>query len=100
MKQCISVENIKCGGCANSIRKKLSAIEAVNAVDVDVESGQVSFEAETDATLEEVKSLLRALGYPETGTQAGLSAAGAKAKSYVSCALGKMSDENESLPKR
>lgn len=94
MKQCIHVENIKCGGCANSIRKKLSVIDAVKDVDVDVESGQVSYDAETTQAVEEVKEVLRSMGYPQAGSQSGLSAAGAKAKSYVSCALGKMSDEH------
>jgi copper chaperone len=36
----------------------------------------------------EVKEKLKTLGYPEDGEANGL---GSKAKSYVSCAIGKMS---------
>ena len=40
----VFVENIKCGGCANSIRKQLQTLKGVESVDVDVEQGQVTVE--------------------------------------------------------
>jgi copper chaperone len=86
----ISVENIKCGGCANTITTKLNAIDAVEASDVDVENGVVTITGD-EAQKMEVAALLLKLGYPETGTAEGLTAAKAKAKSFVSCAVGKMS---------
>ena len=85
----ISVENIKCGGCANTITTKLNAIDAVEASDVDVEKGVVSITGD-EAQKAAVTELLLKLGYPETGTAEGLKAAKAKAKSFVSCAVGKM----------
>ena len=85
----ISVENIKCGGCASSIRKALSAIEGVAAVDVNIEQGEVRVEGE--AARPAVAKRLLELGYPERGTASGLSAAAAKAKSFVSCAIGRTS---------
>jgi copper chaperone len=85
----ISVENIKCGGCANTITTKLNAMDAVKGCDVDVESGVVTVNGD-EANKPEVALLLLKLGYPETGTAEGLKAAKAKAKSFVSCAVGKM----------
>lgn len=92
----VSVENIKCGGCANSIRKQLVAMESVENVNVDVEQGQVSLQCSDSVNSDElrlqlVQTLLK-MGYPETGSVEGLKSAGAKAKSFVSCAVGRMSD--------
>lgn len=93
----ISVENIKCGGCASSIRKQLQAISAVESVEVDVENGLVTAQileaSNSDALRSELVAKLLKMGYPETGSVEGLRAAGAKAKSFVSCAVGKMTDD-------
>jgi len=86
----ISVENIKCGGCANTITTKLNALDEVDDCQVDVESGAVSI-AGDESHKRLVTQLLLKLGYPETGTAEGLEAAKAKAKSFVSCAVGRMS---------
>lgn len=85
----ISVENIKCGGCANTITSKLSQLDGVDNCEVDVEKGVVTINGD-ESHKAEVTSLLLKLGYPESGTAEGLKAAKAKAKSYVSCAVGKM----------
>ncbi len=86
----ISVENIKCGGCANTISTKLNAHEAVDDCQVDIENGVVSINGD-ESSREAISMLLLKLGYPESGTAEGLKAAKAKAKSFVSCAVGKMS---------
>lgn len=85
----ISVENIKCGGCAGSIKKKLGADSRVTAVEVDVENGMVVIEASENAR-EDFSSALLKMGYPESGTAEGVAAAKARAKSFVSCAIGKV----------
>lgn len=85
----IEVENIKCGGCASSIRKGLLALDGVRGVEVDIEAGAVEVEADT-ALRTDVAGKLAAMGYPETGSVQGLRSAGAKAKSFVSCAVGRM----------
>ena len=85
----ISVENIKCGGCASTITSKLNAMEVVDSCEVDVEQGIVSIVGD-EANRAEVAQLLLKLGYPESGTAEGLKAAAAKAKSFVSCAVGRM----------
>ncbi len=86
----ITVENIKCGGCASTITRRLNELDAVSDCQVDVETGMVSISGDESSKLE-VTQLLLNLGYPESGTAEGLKAAKAKAKSFVSCAVGKMS---------
>lgn len=85
----LSVENIKCGGCAGTITKRLNELDSVRECQVDVENGMVSITGD-ESSKAEVSQLLLKLGYPETGTAEGLKAATAKAKSFVSCAVGKM----------
>jgi len=94
----VAVENIKCGGCANGIKQKLIQIEGVKQVGVEIEPGLVEVEFEDahdeESLLSKVKAQLASMGYPEVGSVEGLKAAGAKAKSFVSCAVGKMSDSS------
>lgn len=90
MKHIIEVENIKCGGCANTIMNKLNKLDGVEQVSVDIEAGRVSVEASDDNREQLVQTLLQS-GYPEKGTAEGIKAAKAKAKSFVSCAIGRMS---------
>lgn len=92
MQHVLDVENIKCGGCAHSIVSKLSSIKGVDQVDIDIEQGQVRFECPENC-LSEVKTELLKMGYPEKGSVEGLASAGAKAKSFVSCAIGKVTKE-------
>jgi len=89
MSVVIQVENIKCGGCAGTIKKKLGEDSRVSAVEVDIEQGIVTIEGvEQDSAL--FSEMLLKMGYPETGTAEGIAAAKAKAKSFVSCAIGKV----------
>ena len=74
----ISVENIKCGGCANTIRSRLLEEPGVSDVEVDIEQGQVSIQAAGDHRAALVERLAK-LGYPEVGSVEGLKAAAAKA---------------------
>lgn len=85
----IEVENIKCGGCASSIRKGLLEDARVTDAQVDVESGKVSIEA-PEAARDELALSLAHMGYPEVGSVEGMKAAAAKAKSFVSCAIGRI----------
>jgi copper chaperone len=85
----IAVENIKCGGCANSIRSKLVEQELVRRVDVDVEQGEVHVEGNPEWR-NQVALALAKMGYPEVGSVDGMKAAAAKAKSFVSCAIGRI----------
>lgn len=89
MQHIIEVENIKCGGCANTITGKLSKLDGVSNVQVDIEHGRITLEAAEHSRTQLVEVLLSA-GYPETGSIEGIRAAKAKAKSFVSCAIGRM----------
>ena len=88
METTIYIQNLKCGGCANTITKGISSMESIANVLVNVEESTVTFSYSTEEQLEEVKNKLKSMGYPEDGEANTL---GAKAKSYVSCAIGKMS---------
>jgi copper chaperone CopZ len=87
MNTILYVQNLKCGGCANTITKNITAIKHISNVIIKVEESSVAFDSDTPETVELVKEKLKSLGYPEDGTANNL---GSKAKSYVSCAIGKM----------
>jgi len=89
----IQVDNIKCGGCANSIQTKLLTLDKVSEVIVDIDAGEVTVEVADEAGRKMVVESLLTLGYPETGSAEGLASMGAKAKSFVSCAVGRMNDK-------
>lgn len=89
----IEVENIKCGGCASSIKTKLNKTDGVDSADVDVENGSVTVKADTVAK-DKIIASLKSMGYPEVGSVEGLANAKAKATSFVSCAVGKMNKDN------
>ena len=91
MKISIEVENIRCGGCANTISKKLTAIEGVDAVDVAIEDQTVTIDSSDNNVRDEVVAALYKMGYPERGSVEGVDALKEKAKSVVSCAIGKVS---------
>ena len=89
MEHVIEVENIRCGGCANTITHSLQKLDAVSSVSVDIETGRVTVTTDVDDRERLVAALLKN-GYPEKGSAEGLQAAKAKAKSFVSCAIGKL----------
>lgn len=67
-------------------------MDVVDSCEVDIESGVITVNGDLSYKSEVVQLLLK-LGYPESGTAEGLKAATAKAKSFVSCAVGKMSSD-------
>lgn len=88
MNTTIKVQNLKCGGCANTITNKLSSLPNVTDVKIDVEESLVSFEYIDELTFESVIETLKINGYPQDGDENSF---GTKAKSFVSCAIGRMS---------
>ena len=86
----IHVENIKCGGCEKSIVKGLSTIEGLSDIVIDRDQQIVTVTA--DASLRnDIAAKLKSMGYPEYGSVSGLDAGLANAKSFVSCAIGRVS---------
>ena len=87
MNTTLEIQNLKCGGCANTIITRLSDLDGINDVKVDNDTNTVSFNYTDETTLNKSIDLLSKLGYPVEGEQNPLIK---KAKSYVSCAVGRM----------
>jgi len=84
------LQNLKCDGCANTITNALNKLEGVSMAIVDIESHSVTFEYSTENQIELVEKKLASLGYPiDTDTNSIMQ----KAKSFVSCAVGRMTDK-------
>lgn len=86
MKTEFIIQNLKCGGCSNQITNKLSQIEGVTEVQVQVEQSSVSFNYTRENELVEVVSSLKQMGYPlieQANTLLDMT------KSYVSCIIGR-----------
>jgi len=86
MNATLVIENLKCGGCAATIKKGLLSLDHVENVEVNVDSSEVTYEASADVS-DAVKEKLSKMGYPMVGDKNTL---GHKAKSFVSCAIGRM----------
>ena len=84
MEQLFAVENIKCVGCENTIKKALKKIPLVEDVAINIETGTIKITGAGERQL--ILDKLYELGYPELGDNSFIS----KAKSYVSCAIGKV----------
>jgi copper chaperone len=82
----IQIENLKCGGCAATIKKGISTLQGIQEVTVDVENSIVIINYE-NVNLEEIKTKLSKLGYPEVCDKNTVLH---KAKSFVSCAVGRL----------
>jgi copper chaperone len=82
----IFVENIKCGGCMTSIKNVLEKIKGIVKVEIDKDEEKISLTGES-YHLSEVIDSLNTMGYPQKGENSVFK----QAKSYVSCAIGKMS---------
>jgi len=80
----IHVVNIKCGGCEASIISALQKAGLVN-IKVDVQNQIVSFEG----NIQTANKILAKMGYPEANSPEAKRLS-KKAKSYISCAVGKM----------
>jgi copper chaperone CopZ len=88
MTTTIKIQNLKCGGCANTIIKKVSDIENVTNVNVNVAESTVTFDSHGQNEITLVRHKMAVLGYPADGENNSVVS---KAKSYFSCASGKMS---------
>lgn len=87
MTHIFEVENIKCGGCMNTIRKGLEQLPGVHAAQPENEHGTVTVEFDENIVAETaISAKLTEMGYPPTGENT----LGKKAKSYVSCMIGRV----------
>lgn len=86
MEQIFEVENIKCGGCVNSIKTALLKLDNIDDVDINKETGSVKVFGIAENSI--IIKKLNELGYPEKGDNTTIK----KAKSYVSCAIGRINE--------
>ena len=84
----IKIQNLKCHGCANTIITQLTKLEGILGVTVNNDTDEVTLNFESDSQLVTVNKKLSELGYPLVGENNSLPK---KAKSFVSCAVGRMS---------
>lgn len=90
MKQNFEVQNVKCGGCANTLKTKLKEKFGEVEVDLDKMPRVITLDIENDQ-IEILKETLRSIGYPLTTDELStFETIETKAKSFVSCAVGKM----------
>ena len=87
-KGTLAIQNLKCGGCATTIKVNLEKIEGVSEVKVNPENGTVALLEWTEDSMDTIKSELRRLGYPLVDEDNPFFT---KVKSYASCAVGRMS---------
>jgi copper chaperone CopZ len=88
----IEILNLKCGGCVNTVKKGLLSVDGIDEVEVDLENSKVMVPTEDEQVLIQVKEKLSKMGYPEIGDANTIIH---KAKSFVSCASGKMISETK-----
>lgn len=86
----LEILNLKCGGCANSIKKGILTIEGVEEVSVDLETSKVTVNTDSEDVILIVKEKLSSMGYPEVGDANTIIH---KAKSFVSCATGRLTSD-------
>ena len=93
MTQTLQVENVKCEGCASTLKTKLK--DKFGEVEVDLEKFPREITLDLDPNrVGELGVALKKLGYPFSADKLGfIDTASTKAKSFVSCAIGKI-DQN------
>lgn len=90
MLQRFKLLNVKCQGCAKTLKKSLLNDFGTVEVDLSVDPREIVLEI-SDDKIANLKAKCKSLGYPfadeDLDTIENISA---KAKSFVSCAIGKM----------
>lgn len=96
MLKTVEVSNIRCDGCANTIKKALLKEDYTSIeIDLSCEPRKVTVDIKDEASLAQFRAILRKLGYPFSDEEISFgNSATLKAKSFVSCAVGKFSIEN------
>ena len=94
MKQTFQVENVKCNGCATTLKNKLLTEFGTVDINFEVEPREITLEI-AEEKIDDLQTALRGLGYPLSTDELGMvDNTTAKFKSFVSCAVGKI-DNNK-----
>ena len=94
MQKSFKALNIKCGGCANTIKESLKS--EFGGVDVDLmqEPRIVTLEIKDEQAELDFRKKMKSLGYPMEDEEMGTFTKGSlKAKSFISCAIGKINQK-------
>lgn len=81
----IIIANLKCNGCATTIKRELLGINGVKTVAVDIDAIDLTYDDNVERST--IISKLLSLGYPEATEKNGLLL---QLKSYTSCMIGKV----------
>ena len=87
MKTSLEIQNLKCSGCSNTITKKISGLKDVTLLKIHTDTNTLSFQYKNETTVAKIKELLSSIGYPVVGEKNAFTT---KAKSFVSCAIGRI----------
>ena len=83
----VKVENLKCKGCATTIRNGLKSYNEIKTLEINIEKSEISIEFDGDeSNIKKYETKLRKMGYPQHGDNNTISVA----KSYLSCAIGRV----------
>ncbi|WP_373033275.1 heavy metal transporter [Sulfurovum sp.] len=90
MKESFEVFNVKCSGCASTLKTKLAKEFGKIEVNLEVIPRKITLEMK-DKDKDKLAKALRELGYPLAEEEMSfMNSTSAKAKSFVSCAIGRM----------
>ena len=90
MKRTLEVINVKCGGCAGTLKKALFEEFGEVEVNLDVTPRQITLDV-SDDKMDLLALKLKQLGYPLSSEDLNtIEKITTTAKSFVSCAVGKM----------
>jgi copper chaperone CopZ len=90
MTENIIVANLKCGGCASSIKNKLKELHGIDSINIDLDSNNITIIHQGIVNRDIITAQLKAIGYPEATEENGLLL---QLKSYASCMIGKLSSD-------
>lgn len=94
MQKSFKVLNIKCSGCANTVKESLRSEFGEVDVDLEQEPRVVTLEIKDEEAEQHFRKKMKSLGYPMEDEEMGAFTKGSlKAKSFVSCAIGKINEK-------
>lgn len=88
MRSKLFVQNLRCNGCASTIRKALLEIDGITEIQVLPCEDKVTFSAINEYTNVAATLKLKNLGYPTFDSSNSFND---RVKSFISCAKGKLS---------
>ena len=90
MQESFEVFNVKCGGCASTLKSKLAEEFGEIEVNLNVHPRKITLDM-ANKDVDKLSKALRELGYPLAAEEMSfMDRTSAKGKSFVSCAIGRM----------